>query len=237
MSIAEHQHPPQEDKKRPGTVRTLLRILPFAKSAAPRIVLGMVAALLASLVALIIPQVLRWLVDGPLSTGDSARCGPRLCSWSVSACRRGRVHLPASLVRAHPGHARRGEDAQRTLRQAAGSAGRVPRPLAERPAALARRERPEPHPPLDLVRHRAARGQRGHDRGRVRHPDLVELDSRAASSWCARSRSGSTASCSRASTRRSRAAARIRPATSRPPSRSRCTASACSRRSAAASTR
>ncbi|QNE37150.1 ABC transporter ATP-binding protein [Leifsonia shinshuensis] len=78
MSIAEtHQHPPQrEEKKRSGTVRTLLRILPFAKSAAPRILLGMVAALLASLVALSIPQVLRWLVDGPLSAGDPAAVWP-----------------------------------------------------------------------------------------------------------------------------------------------------------------
>ncbi|WP_431278067.1 ABC transporter ATP-binding protein [Leifsonia poae] len=77
MSIAEHQHPPQKNTKgRPGTVRTLLRILPFAKSAAPRILLGMVAAMLASLVALFIPQVLRWLVDGPLSTGDASAVWP-----------------------------------------------------------------------------------------------------------------------------------------------------------------
>ncbi len=75
MSVAETvQHPPE--RKRQGTVRTLLRILPFAKSAAPRIVLGMVAALLASLVALSIPQVLRWLVDGPLSTGDPGAVWP-----------------------------------------------------------------------------------------------------------------------------------------------------------------
>jgi ATP-binding cassette subfamily B protein len=75
---AENQHPPHKEKKvrRPSTARTLVRILPFAKSAAPRIVLGMVAALLASLVALSIPQVLRWLVDGPLSTGDSAQVWP-----------------------------------------------------------------------------------------------------------------------------------------------------------------
>jgi ATP-binding cassette subfamily B protein len=77
MSVAEHQHPPQSEKKaKLGTVRTLMRILPFAKSAAPRILLGMVAAMLASLVALSIPQVLRWLVDGPLSTGDSASVWP-----------------------------------------------------------------------------------------------------------------------------------------------------------------
>ncbi|MDN4616128.1 ABC transporter ATP-binding protein [Leifsonia sp. F6_8S_P_1B] len=83
MSIAEQpQQPPTAAKqnttqpKRPGTVRTLLRILPFARSAAPRILLGMVAALLASLVALSIPQVLRWLVDGPLSTGDPSSVWP-----------------------------------------------------------------------------------------------------------------------------------------------------------------
>ncbi|MFI5060340.1 MAG: ABC transporter ATP-binding protein [Actinomycetales bacterium] len=57
-------------------MRTLLRILPFAKSAAPRILLGMVAALLASLVALSIPQVLRWLVDGPLASRDSSEVLP-----------------------------------------------------------------------------------------------------------------------------------------------------------------
>ena len=59
-----------------STFRTLMRIFPFAKSALPRIVLGMVAALLASLVALCIPQVLRWLVDGPLATGDASQVWP-----------------------------------------------------------------------------------------------------------------------------------------------------------------
>jgi ATP-binding cassette subfamily B protein len=42
----------------------------------PRIVLGMVSALLAGIVALLIPQVLRELVDGPVSTGDSAQVWP-----------------------------------------------------------------------------------------------------------------------------------------------------------------
>jgi ABC-type multidrug transport system fused ATPase/permease subunit len=42
----------------------------------PRIILGMVSALLAGLVALLIPQVLRVLVDGPLQTGDSAQVWP-----------------------------------------------------------------------------------------------------------------------------------------------------------------
>jgi ATP-binding cassette subfamily B protein len=51
-------------------LRTLRRIAPYATTALPRIYLGMVAALAASLVALAIPQVLGWLVDGPLASGD-----------------------------------------------------------------------------------------------------------------------------------------------------------------------
>lgn len=78
MSVAQtpNTQTPKTTSKRKSTARILLRILPFAKSAAPRIILGMVAALLASLVALSIPQVLRWLVDGPLSTGDPSAVWP-----------------------------------------------------------------------------------------------------------------------------------------------------------------
>jgi ATP-binding cassette subfamily B protein len=61
---------------RSGTVRTLLRLLPFVRPALPRIVLGMVAALLAGLVALGIPLVLQSLVDGPLASGDAAQVWP-----------------------------------------------------------------------------------------------------------------------------------------------------------------
>jgi ATP-binding cassette subfamily B protein len=61
---------PRTPAPKSGTIRTLLRIAPYAKSGLPRIYLGMVAALLASLVALAIPQVLGWLVDGPLASHD-----------------------------------------------------------------------------------------------------------------------------------------------------------------------
>lgn len=59
-----------------GTIRTLLRILPFVRPALPHIVLGMVAALLAGLVSLAIPLVLQNLVDGPLSSGDGGQVLP-----------------------------------------------------------------------------------------------------------------------------------------------------------------
>jgi ATP-binding cassette subfamily B protein len=59
-----------------GTVRTIMRIYPFIRPALRRIVLGMVAALLAAIVSLGIPIVLQSLVDGPLSTGDGAQIWP-----------------------------------------------------------------------------------------------------------------------------------------------------------------
>lgn len=59
-----------------STFAAIRRLYPYAKPAMPRIVLGMVAALLASVVALLIPQVLEALVDGPLQDGDAAQVLP-----------------------------------------------------------------------------------------------------------------------------------------------------------------
>lgn len=77
------QHPPSpvdaphEGKDaRLSTFRTLLRLYPYVKPALPRIILGMVVALVASVVALLIPFVLQRLVDGPLSSGDSRQVWP-----------------------------------------------------------------------------------------------------------------------------------------------------------------
>jgi ATP-binding cassette subfamily B protein len=49
--------------KQEKTIATLLRIFPYAKKALPRIILGIVAAVAASLFALAIPQFLRSLFD------------------------------------------------------------------------------------------------------------------------------------------------------------------------------
>jgi ATP-binding cassette subfamily B protein len=62
--------------QRLGTFRSIVRIYPYARAATRRILLGMIAALLAGIVALLIPQVLRSLVDGPLKTGDSSQIWP-----------------------------------------------------------------------------------------------------------------------------------------------------------------
>ncbi|CAN5333629.1 ABC transporter ATP-binding protein [soil metagenome] len=59
-----------------GTFAAIRRLYPYARPAMPRIYLGMVAALAAGVVALLIPQVLRSLVDGPLQSGDSAQIFP-----------------------------------------------------------------------------------------------------------------------------------------------------------------
>ena len=71
---------------RAGTARTLLRLLPFVRPALPRIVLGMVAALLAGLVALGIPLVLQSLVDGPLASRDTSQVWPAISPSPCSAC-------------------------------------------------------------------------------------------------------------------------------------------------------
>jgi ATP-binding cassette subfamily B protein len=56
--------------KSQGTVATLLRIFPYAKSALPRVVLGIVAALASQIFALTIPGYLSGLVNG-LKTSPS----------------------------------------------------------------------------------------------------------------------------------------------------------------------
>ena len=67
---------PGRSPARLGTFRSIVRIYPYAKPATRRIILGMVAALLAAIMALLIPQVLQGLVDGPLKTGDSSQIWP-----------------------------------------------------------------------------------------------------------------------------------------------------------------
>ncbi|CAN5476736.1 ABC transporter ATP-binding protein [soil metagenome] len=59
-----------------STFASIARIYPYAKPAMPRIILGMLAALIAGVVALLIPQVLRSLVDGPLQSGDTSQVWP-----------------------------------------------------------------------------------------------------------------------------------------------------------------
>ncbi|NQX36191.1 ABC transporter ATP-binding protein [Herbiconiux sp. VKM Ac-2851] len=63
----------QNEAQPAGTVATLARLRPYAAAALPRIYTAMVASLLASLVALAIPQVLQWMVDGPLADGDASQ--------------------------------------------------------------------------------------------------------------------------------------------------------------------
>ena len=59
-----------------GTFTAIRRLYPYVKPAMPHIYLGMTAALAAGIVALLIPQVLRSLVDGPLQSGDSSQIWP-----------------------------------------------------------------------------------------------------------------------------------------------------------------
>lgn len=64
----------------PSTARALARLLPFARPVLPRLALGAVSALAASIVALMIPLVLEGVVGGPISSGD-----PALIAWGAGA--------------------------------------------------------------------------------------------------------------------------------------------------------
>jgi len=66
------------DKEPAGvsTFAAIRRLYPYAKPAMSRIVLAMIAALVAGVVALVIPQILGALVDGPLQSGDTAQIWP-----------------------------------------------------------------------------------------------------------------------------------------------------------------
>lgn len=54
-----------------STAATMVQLLRWARPAVPRLILGGLAALGASLMALAIPQVLRVVVNGPLLTSES----------------------------------------------------------------------------------------------------------------------------------------------------------------------
>jgi ATP-binding cassette subfamily B protein len=77
---------------RVGTVRALARLIEYARPALPAIIAGMVAALLSQLVALAIPQVLRAIVDGPLTDGDGSAI------WPLAALVFGLGVLEAAMV-------------------------------------------------------------------------------------------------------------------------------------------
>ncbi|MCS0498733.1 ABC transporter ATP-binding protein [Protaetiibacter mangrovi] len=60
----------------PGTVRTLLRILPFVRPFLGRTIVSFVVYVVLVLVQLAVPVVLQWIVDGPLATGDARQIWP-----------------------------------------------------------------------------------------------------------------------------------------------------------------
>ncbi len=97
-----------ERKSELSTARAIARIYPYARAAMPRIGLGMLAALIGALVALFIPQVLRGLVDGPLSDGVLAAVWPAVAlvlalgvlEAAMIALRRWFVLVPGTHVEA-----------------------------------------------------------------------------------------------------------------------------------------
>ncbi len=100
---------PEKRARNGATFRSIRRIYPYVRPAMPRIYLGMLAAAVAGVVALLIPQVLRVLVDGPLKDGDSSELlGPVLLVLGLGVLeavmiwfRRWLVLEPGTHVEAH----------------------------------------------------------------------------------------------------------------------------------------
>jgi ATP-binding cassette subfamily B protein len=63
-----------------STWKSLARLLPFAKPVLPRLALGALSALIASLLALSIPLVLEVVVSGPIASGDTNQI-----AWGAAA--------------------------------------------------------------------------------------------------------------------------------------------------------
>ncbi len=89
-----------------STPRALARLLPFTRPVLPRLTLGAVSALVASLLALGIPLVLEQVVQGPIASGDitaiawgsAAILGLGLAEAAMVWLRRWFVLGPATLV-------------------------------------------------------------------------------------------------------------------------------------------
>jgi len=70
----------EPQRSQQSTLKSLARLLPFAKPVLPRLVLGAVSALFASLLALGIPLVLEEIVQGPIASGTISAIG-----WGAAA--------------------------------------------------------------------------------------------------------------------------------------------------------
>ncbi|MFH8628139.1 ABC transporter ATP-binding protein [Streptomyces vietnamensis] len=66
------EHVPTENAA-PGrsTTRTLLRLWPYVRPVRARLATAALVAIVASLLSIVIPLLLKWLVDGPVAAGDT----------------------------------------------------------------------------------------------------------------------------------------------------------------------
>ena len=65
-----------EPARRPGILKSLNLIGEYVRPVMPRMIIGALSALGATIVALVIPMIMRLLVDGPLTAGDPGEVWP-----------------------------------------------------------------------------------------------------------------------------------------------------------------
>jgi len=70
MTMTTAQHDANASAPPPRMLAALLRLHPYVQGSYVRLILGIGAAVAGAVVALTIPAVLSWIVDGPIGTND-----------------------------------------------------------------------------------------------------------------------------------------------------------------------
>ena len=117
-----------------------------------------------------IPLMTKAVIDGPVRHQDQRGCGCSARPRSAVLASRGGAVVHPPLAGGPRHHGRRGRHPQGPLRAAADPADVVPRQVAVRPAAVARDERPQHHPPVPVVRAALPAAQHHSDHRRDGHP-------------------------------------------------------------------
>ena len=165
--------------ERRSAVRSLLRLWPYVRPVRARLFVAAFVAVVASCLGLVIPLVLKWMVDGPVADRDPAGVWlGALCLLLLGLAEARAVRVAALAGGAAAGRGR-GGDAGGSLPASAAAAGRLPRPLGLGAAALARHDRPDAAADVPGLPADVPAGQRGDDPGRLRHPAGPGLDARA----------------------------------------------------------
>ena len=229
--------PASQDRAGQTPLAALWRTREYLRPYYGKLALMLAAAIGAAGAMIAIPLLIKAVIDGPIEQGTPARCSPWAWPRSRSAVLRPRAEPVPAVDTGQRGHRHGAVDAGQLLRASAAAARRVPRRVAVRPAAVPGHHRPVRDPAVRRVRHRLLHHQRGDLHRGHRAADPAELVARPADRVRLPARGGALHPLRAGGTGCCHGAPRTRRATWPRTWRRPQPASACSRRSAAATRR